>query len=104
MHKNAMKCKETLSKWCKNKHGTSKIMDTLETYQRYVPLKIEIFAWYLRRGIILMKGNLVSGIGMGIRNVCFVIMINNQTFVLPMQVCPFYMINYPTSFNFVSNL
>jgi hypothetical protein len=34
MHKNATKCNETLSKWCKNKHGASKIMDTLETYHR----------------------------------------------------------------------
>jgi hypothetical protein len=33
MHKNATKCNETLSKWCKNKHGASKIIDTLETYQ-----------------------------------------------------------------------
>jgi hypothetical protein len=33
MHKNATKCHETLSKWCKHKHGASKIMDTLETYQ-----------------------------------------------------------------------
>jgi hypothetical protein len=33
MHKNATKYNETLSKWCKNKHGASKIMDTLETYQ-----------------------------------------------------------------------
>jgi hypothetical protein len=33
MHKNATKCNETLSKWHKNKHGASKIMDTLETYQ-----------------------------------------------------------------------
>jgi hypothetical protein len=32
MHKNATKCNETLSKWCKNKHGASKIIDTLETY------------------------------------------------------------------------
>jgi hypothetical protein len=32
MHKNATKCNETLSKWCKNKHVASKIMDTLETY------------------------------------------------------------------------
>jgi hypothetical protein len=32
MHKNATKCNETLSKWCKNKHGASKIMDTFETY------------------------------------------------------------------------
>jgi hypothetical protein len=35
MHKSATKCNETLSKWCKNKHGASKIMDTLETYQGY---------------------------------------------------------------------
>jgi hypothetical protein len=33
MHKLATKCNETLGKWCKNKHGTSKIVDTLETYQ-----------------------------------------------------------------------
>jgi hypothetical protein len=33
MHKNAMKCNETLTKWCKNKHGASKIIDTFETYQ-----------------------------------------------------------------------
>jgi hypothetical protein len=32
MHKNAMKCNETLSKWCKNKHGASKIIDMFETY------------------------------------------------------------------------
>jgi hypothetical protein len=34
MHKSATKCNETLGKWCKNKHGASKIMDTLETYQQ----------------------------------------------------------------------
>jgi hypothetical protein len=33
MHKNAMKCNKTLSKWCKNKHGASKIIDMFETYQ-----------------------------------------------------------------------
>jgi hypothetical protein len=33
MHKSATKCNETLGKWCKNKHGALKIMDTLETYQ-----------------------------------------------------------------------
>jgi hypothetical protein len=32
MHKNVMKCNETLNKWCKNKHGASKIMDTLDMY------------------------------------------------------------------------
>jgi hypothetical protein len=33
MHKSATKCNETLGKWCKNKHGASKIIHTLETYQ-----------------------------------------------------------------------
>jgi hypothetical protein len=33
MHKNATKCNKTLSKWCKNRHGASKIIDTFETYQ-----------------------------------------------------------------------
>jgi hypothetical protein len=32
MHKSAMKCNKTLGKWCKNKHGASKIIDTFETY------------------------------------------------------------------------
>jgi hypothetical protein len=33
MHKSATKCNETSGKWCKNKHGASKIIDTFETYQ-----------------------------------------------------------------------
>jgi hypothetical protein len=32
MHKNSIKCNKTQSKWCKNKHGASKIIDTFETY------------------------------------------------------------------------
>jgi hypothetical protein len=32
MHKSVTKCNETLGKWCKNKHGASKIIDTFETY------------------------------------------------------------------------
>jgi hypothetical protein len=28
-----MKCNETQGKWCKNKHGASKIIDTFEMYQ-----------------------------------------------------------------------
>jgi hypothetical protein len=35
MHKNATKCNEKIHKWCKNKHGASKIIDTFETYQSY---------------------------------------------------------------------
>jgi hypothetical protein len=38
MHKNATKCNETLSKWCKNKHRASKIIDTFETYQAPVTI------------------------------------------------------------------
>jgi hypothetical protein len=33
MYKSATKCNKTVGKWCKNKHGASKIIDTLETYQ-----------------------------------------------------------------------
>jgi hypothetical protein len=47
MHKNAMKCNKTLGKWCKNKHGASKIIDTFETYQRVArtyPMVIGLFA------------------------------------------------------------
>jgi hypothetical protein len=32
MHKSATKCNEILGKWCKSKHGASKIIDMLETY------------------------------------------------------------------------
>jgi hypothetical protein len=32
MHKNATKCNKTQSKWCVNKHGALKIIDTFETY------------------------------------------------------------------------
>jgi hypothetical protein len=50
MHKNAKKCNETLSKWCKNKHGASKIIDTFETYQSTIAsskLKCPIFALFV---------------------------------------------------------
>jgi hypothetical protein len=33
MHRSATKSNETVGKWCKNKHGASKIIDTSETYQ-----------------------------------------------------------------------
>jgi hypothetical protein len=37
MHKNAMKCNKTQSKWGINKYGASKIIDTFETYQESPP-------------------------------------------------------------------
>jgi hypothetical protein len=39
MHKSATKCNETICKWCKNKHGASKIIDTLETYHWFPEFK-----------------------------------------------------------------
>jgi hypothetical protein len=36
MHKNTTKCNKTQSKWCINKHGASKIIDTFETYHQTV--------------------------------------------------------------------
>jgi hypothetical protein len=41
MHKNATKCNETLSKWCKNKHGASKIIDTFEAYQLALKMSLK---------------------------------------------------------------
>jgi transposase InsO family protein len=38
LHKNATKCNKTQGKWCKNKHGASKIIDTFETYQEVAPV------------------------------------------------------------------
>jgi hypothetical protein len=53
MHKNATKCNETIGKWCKNKHGASKIIDTFETYQAsFVPLVV-ILVWVL---VVLLIG------------------------------------------------
>jgi hypothetical protein len=35
MHKSATKCNKIIGKWCKNKHGASKIIDMFETYQAH---------------------------------------------------------------------
>jgi hypothetical protein len=42
MHKNATKCNETLSKWCKNKHGASKIIIRL---RQEAEVKASVEAW-----------------------------------------------------------
>jgi hypothetical protein len=44
MHKSATKCNEIIGKWCKNKHGASKIIDTFETYQA-LPLMNAVWLW-----------------------------------------------------------
>jgi hypothetical protein len=38
-----------------------------------LPLRIKVFGWYLRKGVILTKDNLAKRIGMAVRNVYFVI-------------------------------
>jgi hypothetical protein len=43
MHKNATKCNETLRKWCKNKHGAIKIIDTFEMYHIFIR-KYQLYA------------------------------------------------------------
>jgi hypothetical protein len=48
MHKNATKCNKTQSKWCKNKHGSSNIIDTFETYQAspsLIPARPQVGKW-----------------------------------------------------------
>jgi hypothetical protein len=40
-----------------------------------IPLKTKVFAWYLCRGVILTKDNLLSEIGMNLKSVSSVITI-----------------------------
>jgi hypothetical protein len=58
MHKNATKCNKTLSKWCKNKHGASKIIDTLETYH---PLVKDIDVYLPDAGSLREGGDYLNG-------------------------------------------
>jgi hypothetical protein len=55
MHKNATKCNKTQSKWCINKDGASKIIDTFETYHSngmvYLS-KLNLFILYLIENIL----------------------------------------------------
>jgi hypothetical protein len=62
MHKNAIKCNETLSKWCKNKHGASKIIDTLETYQCYLHGDQGGAAWHLLFTMMSLDGMVQWGL------------------------------------------
>jgi hypothetical protein len=61
MHKSATKCNETQGKWCKNKHGASKIIDTLETYQTSLhllphrPLLSESHTGHHLGGLLLLR-------------------------------------------------
>jgi hypothetical protein len=50
-----MKCNETQGKWCKNKHGASKIIDTFERYQRAMEARA-----FLVEGIVFAVG--ISGL------------------------------------------
>jgi hypothetical protein len=61
MHESTTKCNETIGKWCKNKHGASKIIDTFETYHSpfwkgIMKVKEEFFS---RGSFILLNGESV---------------------------------------------
>jgi hypothetical protein len=49
-----MKCNETQGKWCKNKHGASKIIDTLETYLMCI-VPIFIIDWFMIMVSLVLK-------------------------------------------------
>jgi hypothetical protein len=51
MHKNATKCNKTQSKWCINKHGTSKIIDTFETYHEASDMNVDLDRGYTNEEI-----------------------------------------------------
>jgi hypothetical protein len=52
MHKNTMKCNKTQSKWCINKYGASKIIDTFETYH----ISITVAVSHDEEGVVLPRG------------------------------------------------
>jgi hypothetical protein len=66
MYKNATKCNETISKWCKNKHGASKIIDTFETYHMLLEYVRVLHFWLRFYGsakhfcVILLKKSIWS--------------------------------------------
>jgi hypothetical protein len=69
-----------------------------------IPLKIKIFGWYLRRGVILTKDNLVKRNWHGSTRCVFLSSgRNNQTLILPVPVREIYMVCHPSSVYLVSS-
>jgi hypothetical protein len=64
-----------------------------------IPLKTKIFAWYLYRGVILTKDNLVKCNWHGSTRCVFLSSRwDNQTHIFPMALCQIGMVNHPSSF------
>jgi hypothetical protein len=63
MHKSATKCNKTIGKWCKNKHGASKIIDTFETYHLPLVASVEMAE------AIAMKEGLTLAVNMGCNSI-----------------------------------
>jgi hypothetical protein len=73
MHKSATKCNKTISKWYKNKHGASKIIDTFETYQWPARLRFDSNSAKFSSMAITMGSDLyVSNLQMSGHNSCLV--------------------------------
>jgi hypothetical protein len=64
MHKSATKCNETIGKWCKNKHGASKIIDMFETYQTSNEVLCEFTALsILKKNVEETRARVLAGQG-----------------------------------------
>ena len=64
---------------------------TQEIWRVKIPLKIKVFLWYLKMGVILTKDNLAKGIGMVVRLVNFVVRQNlPNTYSLIVTTLNFY--------------
>jgi predicted ribonuclease YlaK len=63
MHKSATKCNEKVGKWCKNKHGASKIIDTLETYHSLANIIVSqvIFSMLVYKNISMSSLTYIIG-------------------------------------------
>jgi hypothetical protein len=51
MHKNATKCNKIQSKWCINKHGALKIIDTFAMYQGHKAIMFDVRFLEERKGV-----------------------------------------------------
>jgi hypothetical protein len=52
-------------------HSEAPIHKNKHIWKMKIPLRIKVFAWYLRRGVILTKDNLVRGNWQGSPKCCF---------------------------------
>jgi hypothetical protein len=82
---------------------TGSVDNNHKIWKMKVPLKIKIFAWYLRKGVVLTNDNLAKQNWNGSLQCVFCH--HNETIkhlFFPMQFCSFYMVSHPNGFQLVS--